>query len=248
MAPGSSTRAVGAQKAAVTRTNNKLQAARVANRRQIGAGRPAGVVGGKVRRATGAMSNIRPTGGLNRPAPRSKIVSTNRRAAGKAPLGLKANAVRAFNPKSPGLQRGQAERQIDRFIGLSRKEMQGISDKAAGIKKRSNALMRKMEQRQARAFAQRNEKGITGEIARSAIRYGGGNLNRAARRVIQGRMQRAAAAAARGSKPAANARTIYANQLAYTGKGKPAAGRNNLRPGPRNTQGPPKRKRKPRQR
>lgn len=205
---------------------------------------PAGTVG-RTRRGTGPRNGIRPTGGVPRTAA-SAIRPTNRRAAKQPPLGLKANAVRGFNPKTPGLQRGQAERQIDRFIGLSRKEMQGIRDKASGIKKRSDALMRKMEQRQARAFAQRNQKGITGEIARSAIQYGGGRLNQAAQRLIQRRMQRAADAAARGSNPARRARSIYANQLAFMGSGKPKAAKNNLRPGPRNTQGPPKRRRKPR--
>lgn len=204
---------------------------------------PAGTIGKTRRPAAAPRNGIRSAGGLSR-GPANAVRPTSRRAANQPPLGLKANAVRAFNPKSPGLQRGQAQRQIDRFIGLARSEMQGIRDSASGIKKRSNALMRKMALRQARAFAQRNQKGITGDIARSAIQYGGGRLNRAAQKVIQQRMQRAAAAASRGSKPARRARELYANQLAFTGSGKPKAAKSNIRPGPRNTQGPPKRKRR----
>lgn len=208
------------------------------------------MAGAGTRRAGGSRtsgaprSGIRATGGLPRIAPRSVIVPTNRRAMRRPPLGFKANAVRGFNPKSPGLKRGQVERQIDRFIGLSRQEMQKIRDTASGIKIRSNALMRKMAQRQARAFAQRNEKGITGDIARSAIRYGGGGLNRAAQRLIQARMQRAAAAAGRGSSAGRRAQEIYANQLAFMGSGKPKAARNNYRPGPSNTTGRPRRRRR----
>lgn len=64
--------------------------------------------------------------------------------------------------------------------------------------------------------------------------------------MIRRRAARATAAAAKGSKPAARARVIYGQQLAFTGAGKPSKARNNLKPGPRNTKGAPKRKRKPR--
>jgi hypothetical protein len=65
-------------------------------------------------------------------------------------------------------------------------------------------------------------------------------------KAIRRRAERASQAAARGSKPAKRAQHIYANQMAFTGPGKSKAGKNNLRPGPRNTSGPPKRTRKPR--
>jgi hypothetical protein len=55
---------------------------------------------------------------------------------------------------------------------------------------------------------------------------------RAGTRQIQRRAQRAAAAAARGSKAAARAREIYANQLAYMGAGKPASKVKSLSPSP----------------
>lgn len=67
---------------------------------------------------------------------------------------------------------------------------------------------------------------------------------RTGQRVIRRRMERAAAAAARGSKPASRAQQIYANQMAFMGSGKAKAAKSNIRPGPRNTQGPPKRKRR----
>jgi len=99
----------------------------------------------------------------------------------------------------------------------------------------------------ARDLANRNRKGIDGYVARFMLREVHTSRDlRAARGVIARRAQRAAAAAARGSKPAARAQAIYDRQLAPVlpkGKGK---GRNNIKPGPSNTKGPPKKKRKPR--
>jgi len=87
-------------------------------------------------------------------------------------------------------------------------------------------------------------KGIEGRLAGVYMRNSFGKTNRNARQIIQARAQRAADAAARGSKPARRAREIYANQLAFMGGGKAKAAKSNIQPGPRNTQGPPKRSRK----
>jgi hypothetical protein len=65
-------------------------------------------------------------------------------------------------------------------------------------------------------------------------------------KAMKRRMARAADAAARGSKAGKRAQEIYANQVAFTGKGKAKAAKSNIRPGPRNTQGPPPKRRKPR--
>jgi hypothetical protein len=72
------------------------------------------------------------------------------------------------------------------------------------------------------------------------------SMMRGIRSTIGRRAARAASAAARGSQAGKKALGTYLNQMAFTGKGKPKPGRNNLRPGPRNKQGPPKRTRKPR--
>jgi hypothetical protein len=137
--------------------------------------------------------------------------------------------------------------QIDRQIDSSMKgligEMKGIRDRTQKAKPEIDAMNRWMERTNARAIADRGKKGINGEIARIELGVMG---TRPGMKAIRRRAARAADAAARGSKPARRAQDIYANQMAFTGPGKPKAGRNNLKPGPRNKQGPPKRTRKPR--
>lgn len=156
------------------------------------------------------------------------------------PFGLRANAIRTYQPRTPDGKAAKVGRVVNRRI------IQPIKDlrrNVAPVLKEAQALQLSMARRQARAFADRGSAGAKGSLARISIRSGG-SLNRAAREVIQRRAQRAADAAARGSKPAERARVIYGNQLASTGPGKAKAGRNNLRPGPRNTNGKPKRRRR----
>jgi hypothetical protein len=107
----------------------------------------------------------------------------------------------------------------------------------------SKKLVDKMDRRQARAIANRSETGIQGRLAGIYLRGSSGLINRNARKIIQRRAQRAADAASRGSQPARRAQKIYANQLAFMGTGKAKTAKSNIRPGPRNTQGPPKRRR-----
>lgn len=200
---------------------------------------PAGTVG-RTRRSTGPRNGIRPTGGVPRTAA-SAIRPTNRRAAKQPPLGLKANAVRGFEPKSPMLRIGQLERQVERRIQDMDRSMKRASKE---IKPRADKLRNRLQRQNARAIAQRLSKDwVDRELSRIEMGITG---SRPGAKAIQRRMQRAADAAARGSNPARRARSIYANQLAFMGSGKPKAAKNNLRPGPRNTQGPPKRRRKPR--
>jgi regulator of protease activity HflC (stomatin/prohibitin superfamily) len=91
----------------------------------------------------------------------------------------------------------------------------------------------------ARNIAQSRGKGAKAKAARDILKAQGPAAREAGRAMIQGRAQRAAAAAARGSKPAARALSIYDRQLApVTPRGR-GTGRNNLVPGPRNTKGPP---------
>lgn len=148
-------------------------------------------------------------------------------------------------PFRPATMKGRIqrmERQMDR-------EVKGIAE-AGNILR--NALNRakpelksiewQLQRMNAKALAKRlSSRRIDRDIAAIELGIIGG---RSGAKAIQRRMERAAAAAARGSKPAAKARVIYANQLAYMGTGKPAKAESNLRPGPRNTQGPPKRRRK----
>lgn len=168
----------------------------------------------------------------------SNIRSLSRGATG-APRALRANAVRAFDPKSPRLRSGQLGRQISREM---KDAPPSAKDKLNTAMGRVDAITARMDRIGARDIANRNSpdigKRIISEVGRNAI------SNRKGVKVIQRRGQRAADAAARGSKPAQRATEIYDNQLAYMGKGKPKAAKSNLRPGPSNTQGPPKRRRK----
>lgn len=165
-----------------------------------------------------------------------------RLAPGKSgqPFGLRANAIRTYQPRTPDGQAAKLGRVVNRRII---QPIKNLKRDISPVLREAQALQLSMARRQARAFADRGAKGARGSIARISIRAGG-SLNRAAREVIQRRAQRAADAAARGSKPAERARVIYGNQLASTGPGKAKAGRNNLRPGPRNTNGKPKRRRR----
>jgi hypothetical protein len=168
----------------------------------------------------GARNGIRPTG---RPGPR--------------------NNVRRYNPATADGKLGQIDRQIDSTMKGMVDEMKGIRDRARKAKPEIDRMSRWLERTNARAITDRGKKGISGEIARIEIgTVGTGPGMKAIRR----RAERASQAAARGSKPAKRAQQIYANQMAFTGPGKPKAGRNNVKPGPRNTSGPPKRTRKPR--
>jgi hypothetical protein len=200
---------------------------------------PSGTIGrrpGKPSKSSKSSANgIRPTGTLPRPQPSNSVKPTGRRAP--------RNNVRPYRPATADGKIGQIDRQIDSTMKGMVDEMKGIRDRAKKAKPEIDKMSRWMERTNARAIADRGKKGINGEIARIEIgTVGTGPGMKAIRR----RAERASQAAARGSKPARRAQEIYASQMAFTGPGKPKAGKNNLRPGPRNKQGPPKRTRKPR--
>jgi hypothetical protein len=170
------------------------------------------------------------------------VIPTSGRSNRRQPLALRANAVRSFNPKTPRLRLGQIERQAERSIKDLDAEMKRFSDAVKSKRPQVDKMMRQNERSAARAIERRLSKDpIDRMLAGVEIGVVG---TRIGAKAIQRRMQRAADAAARGSKPAARAREIYGNQMAYMGKGKPKAGRNNLRPGPRNSGGTPKRRRR----
>lgn len=214
-----------AQRGAVTRGQNRLRAAQSESRARL----------------KGPSARFRP--GKRKPAARLDVASNIRplsRGATGAPRALRANAVRSFNPKSPRLRNAQLNRQVNKDMGGLPK----FKDRLSNLGSRVDAITTRMDRRIARNITDRNSSNsgrkIVSRVSRNAA------SNRPGVKVIQRRAQRAADAAARGSKPAQRARDIYNNQLAYTGKGKPKAAKSNLRPGPRNTQGPPPKPRKPR--
>lgn len=213
---------------------------------RVKAGRPTGVIKGTDKmnthafitkagqnKAARAQSKARLAAqgiGIRKPA-----ANSIRRTGRKAPR----NNVKPYRPVTPDGQMGRSERKIDR-------SMKQLVDSARSIRQTLNARKpqidkfdRQLQRMNAKAIAGRLKKGIRGDIAGMELRIMGG---KSGRKAIQRRMGRAAEAAARGSKPAAKAQQIYANQLAFMGSGKAKAGRNNFRPGPRNTTGTPKRK------
>ena len=162
-------------------------------------------------------------------------------AAALAQYSRPRTAIKPYRPPTLGGRLRQIDRQMDR-------EMKGMADAARQLgdavsrsKSTLNAVQREIQRMNAKAIAGRlSPRRIEREIAGIELGIIGG---RSGAKAIQRRMERAAAAAARGSKPAARARVIYGNQLAFMGAGKPVKGSNNLRPGPRNSSPPPKKKR-----
>jgi hypothetical protein len=192
----------------------------------IAGGRPAGTIDKKPRATV-------------QPLDASNSISRLSRGSTGAPRALRANAIRAFDPKSPGLKQDQIIRQIK---GVVRSTTPGLKEKLQNANSDLERLKRRNARRKANDIATRGSKDIgirtMSEIGRKT------SSNRPGVRVIQDRAKRAAAAAAGGSKPAARAVKIYDEQLAYTGKGRAKAAKSNLRPGPSNTKGAPPKKRK----
>lgn len=112
-------------------------------------------------------------------------------------------------------------------------------------KKVIESLTLRTARRAARDLANFSRRDTTGKVAKFMVQkiHTPRDLMNA-RRVIAGRAMRAAKLAESGSKAGAKARSIYDRQLIPALPGSKGKGRNNLRPGPRNTQGPPKRKRR----
>lgn len=195
----------------------------------------------KTRSYAAPASNIRRTGGLPRPATGNGI----RRTTGprRAPMATKQNAIRTYEPKTPGGQMAKGLRRIDRAVRGVESNIKRIK----GVKKQAGDIMDRIARSSARNIADSSRKDVIGDVARIMMRSEPGSLQRAARDVIRRRAGRAAAAAARGSKPAAKAMGIYDTQLAPVLPGKPGKkSGNTIKPGPRNANPPKKKTRKPR--
>lgn len=164
---------------------------------------------------------------------RRPIANGIRRTAAQ-PLVRRANNVRPYRPATFDGKFAQIDRQMDRAI-------KPLADAAKAISKQEiDKMSRWLERTNARSIADRHRKDIEGEIARAELSTVG---SKPGQKAIRRRMQRALSAAARGSAAGQRAIRVYLDQLAGMGPGRPAKGRNNIKPGPRNTKGPPKRKR-----
>jgi hypothetical protein len=201
--------------------------------------------GGRIKKASGKRATVTakakgaaPSGTIGRrPGKPSKPPTpANNIRPGRAPI---RSGIRPYQPVTGSGRNAKGDRQWVRTAG----NLSGAYTELKGIGKRAKQMRHAMQRQDARWITERSKPGIDGEIGR--IMAQGANFKQA-NRAIRRRASRAAKAAAAGSKPAQKALQIYDQQLAFTGKGKPKAGKNNLRPGPRNTSGPPKRTRKPR--
>jgi hypothetical protein len=195
---------------------------------------------GTKRSKTKPRSGIRPTGGLPRPQAANSIRRTT--GARRGPMAVRMNAVRSYTPRTPKGQMDAGLRRMNKAVDAIKKQLPTLRE----VRKRSDSLLNRIARGTARDMADATGKGVKADVARLMLRQESSKTLRAGRDAIKRRAGRAAAAAARGSKPAAKAAAIYDRQLAPVlpkGKGK---GKNNLRPGPGNTKGAPKKKRKPR--
>lgn len=194
---------------------------------------------GTRRSATKPRSGIRRTGGLPRPVAGNSIKRTT--GPRRAPMAAKQNAIRTYRPATPRGLMDQGMRGMTKGIRSVQSELPKIRE----TRKQLDGMKRRMARQSARDIAGRLRKGIDGELSGIALQNQGGRLNRAGADVIRRRAARASAAAARGSKPAARAVSIYGQQLAFTGSGKPSRkAKSGIRPGPRNTRGTPPKRRK----
>lgn len=194
---------------------------------------------GTRRSATKPRSGIRRTGGLPRPVAGNSIKRTT--GPRRAPMAAKQNAIRSYRPATPGGLMDKGVRGMTKGIRSVQSELPKIRQ----VRGQLEGMKRRMARQSARDIAGRLRKGIDGELSSIALQNQGGRLNRAGADVIRRRAARASAAAARGSKPAARAVSIYGQQLAFTGPGRPnRKAKSGIRPGPRNTKGTPPKRRK----
>jgi hypothetical protein len=167
----------------------------------------------------------------------------------KAALAWYQRPRTAVVPYRPVTLRGrlkQIERQMDRSARDAVDAAKNLSDAVKKSRPKLDRISWQIQRMNADAIAKRfSSSRIDRELASIELGTIGG---RSGAKAIRRRMGRAAAAAARGSRAAARARVIYGNQLAAMGPGKTSPGKNGIRPGPGNTKGTPRkrRKRKPR--
>lgn len=187
---------------------------------------PAGTISGRNRARAGV---VKPASAG--PAAANDIRRTSGRGNGRQPLGLKANAIRRYEPKTSGGLQDAAERWVGKVI----KDVKAETKSWKGAADISKGIMRKLGRQDAKVWNKRREKGIRGEMARIEAGQFTGRMIQGVRETIQRRAQRAAAVAARGRAVGVKAAGIYDQQLASTGPGRGGRGKNSVRPGPRNT-------------
>ena len=174
-----------------------------------------------------------------------------RRGKPSTPQPQARNTIRRYQPTTLSGWDARDRRQVRQAVPaaknkiVSRKAPKPLKERVQGLRAQNDKLLRRLDRRNARDFANQGKPGLDGRLAKIRLGEATPTMMRGIQSTIGRRAARAASAAARGSQAGKKALGIYVNQLAFTGKGKPKAAKSNLRPGPRNTQGPPK-ARKPR--
>ena len=247
-ASGGSTRGGKPAAKAVSKGANRLTRDNAG--RITGTGNGATARGGRLRTASGKqratqLAKVRrpaaPSGRVRRPAggggsgnrPKASAKNTIKRTG--APLLKKpVNTIRPYRATTPGGRMAQTSRQM-------RGAVKGMGDDLKSLKGRASEMQNRTGRMVARAMADRNKKGIDGDLAGITIKSMGIKYGMP---VIRRRAERAAALAAKGSEKGKKALKIYGNQMAFMGPGKPKKkAASNIIPGPRNANPPPKKKR-----
>lgn len=206
---------------ALTRANRDAAGAQRANRQRLGQSPAGRLVPGKRRPGTGPANSVRRTG--------------------PQPLVQRGNNIKPYRPNTARGWISQIDRQINRDVADLGRNLTSMTSKIREVRPKLDQLNREYERRNARHIANRRKRNVDGQVARTVLKIAG---TAAGRKAITRRMQRALSAAFQGSGPAKRAVGVYLDQLAGMGPGRPSRGRNNIKPGPRNTRGEPRRRRR----
>lgn len=163
------------------------------------------------------------------------------RRTGPQPLVQRGNNIKPYRPNTARGWISQIDRQINRDVADLGRNLTSMTSKIREVRPKLDQMNREYERRNARHIANRRKRNVDGQVARTVLKAAG---TAAGRKAITRRMQRALSAAFRGSGPAKRAVGVYLDQLAGMGPGRPSRGRNNIKPGPRNTRGEPRRRRR----
>lgn len=163
------------------------------------------------------------------------------RRTGPQPLVQRGNNIKPYRPNTARGWISQIDRQINRDVADLGRNLTSMTSKIREVRPKLDQMNREYERRNARHIANRRKRNVDGQVARTVLKNAG---TAAGRKAITRRMQRALSAAFQGSGPAKRAVGVYLDQLAGMGPGRPSRGRNNIKPGPRNTRGEPRRRRR----
>lgn len=154
-------------------------------------------------------------------------------------MAYRRNAIRSYRPATESGMFYQGQRKIERLVENAKRITASAKEAKPRLQRMGNRLERMSADDVLRS--QSSDRFIR-KMGMASLSAAG--INRMGQKAIRRRASRAAAVAARGKSAGVKAGKIYDQQLAYTGKGKPPKGKNNYRPGPSNTKGKPRKRRR----